>query len=425
MSLRSSASISRRTSSSGKIAGRRRWVSRRAQRARRARRRRHRFTPAKKRLDREQAALDGGAAQRFHRFGKIAADMVGGDRADGRLPRRSRRARPRARAGNGESRTGLGDSSIPYCRPRARLCPTPPRMPLFPLASTRVQSERLCYQAGATRKSMWSARGYAAHYFHELLELRASGRDDRARWISRALSAMRSAAARMPQLLVLRPRLQQSVPRNDGGASGGQGTIEFLRILHAQCRSAAAPSLPASRPSPRARRSRAARRAVQEEKTMRKAPGAIVLAAGLGTRMRSARAKVLHELGGEPMIARVMRSLAPLAPAPLVLVAGHQGDEVAAAAARAFAPGVRVEVARQPAQRGTGDAARCGLERFRAGLRRRRADPLRRHADDPAGDAARRSSRSTAARAPTYRSSARCWTTRARMVAWFATARAR
>jgi len=93
------------------------------------------------------------------------------------------------------------------------------------------------------------------------------------------------------------------------------------------------------------------------------APGAIVLAAGLGTRMRSARAKVLHELGGEPMIARVMRSLAPLGAAPQIVVVGHQGDEVATAA-RASVPGVSVEVARQPAQRGTGDAARCGLEAF-------------------------------------------------------------
>jgi bifunctional UDP-N-acetylglucosamine pyrophosphorylase/glucosamine-1-phosphate N-acetyltransferase len=96
---------------------------------------------------------------------------------------------------------------------------------------------------------------------------------------------------------------------------------------------------------------------------MSQAPGAIVLAAGLGTRMRSARAKVLHELGGEPMIARVMRSLAPLRPAPLVVVVGHQGDEVAAAA-RAFTPQGRVEAARQLTQRGTGDAARCGLEAF-------------------------------------------------------------
>ena len=60
--------------------------ARRAQRARRARRayrtcrRCHRFAPAKERLDREQAALDGGATERFHRLGKIAADVVGGDR---------------------------------------------------------------------------------------------------------------------------------------------------------------------------------------------------------------------------------------------------------------------------------------------------------------------------------------------------------
>jgi bifunctional UDP-N-acetylglucosamine pyrophosphorylase/glucosamine-1-phosphate N-acetyltransferase len=99
---------------------------------------------------------------------------------------------------------------------------------------------------------------------------------------------------------------------------------------------------------------------------MEPAVGAIVLAAGLGTRMRSARAKVLHELGGEPMIARVMRALAPLAPAPLVMVVGHQGDEVAAVA-RTFAGGA-VAAARQPAQRGTGDAARCGLEAFAPGF---------------------------------------------------------
>ena len=34
------------------------------------------------------------------------------------------------------------------------------------------------------------------------------------------------------------------------------------------------------------------------------AVAAIILAAGKGTRMRSQRAKVLHELGGEPMIRR-------------------------------------------------------------------------------------------------------------------------
>jgi bifunctional UDP-N-acetylglucosamine pyrophosphorylase / glucosamine-1-phosphate N-acetyltransferase len=91
--------------------------------------------------------------------------------------------------------------------------------------------------------------------------------------------------------------------------------------------------------------------------------GAIVLAAGMGTRMRSAHAKVLLALADEPMIGRVMRALAPLAPAPLVVVVGHQADEVAAAA-RSFAPDADLVFARQPVQRGTGDAVRCGLDAF-------------------------------------------------------------
>jgi bifunctional UDP-N-acetylglucosamine pyrophosphorylase/glucosamine-1-phosphate N-acetyltransferase len=101
---------------------------------------------------------------------------------------------------------------------------------------------------------------------------------------------------------------------------------------------------------------------------MKRHLGAIVLAAGLGTRMRSARAKVLHELGGEPMIARVMRSISPIDPVPLAVVVGHQCDAVAAAARAALAEGPRVEIARQPAQLGTGDAARCGLEVFEPGF---------------------------------------------------------
>src|SRR5271167_4548267 len=83
---------------------------------------------------------------------------------------------------------------------------------------------------------------------------------------------------------------------------------------------------------------------------------AIVLAAGKGTRMRSQRAKVLHELGGEPMIARAVRTAATLKPDPVVIVVGHQAREVEAA--------VNFQNARfalQEPQRGTGDGARCGL----------------------------------------------------------------
>ena len=87
---------------------------------------------------------------------------------------------------------------------------------------------------------------------------------------------------------------------------------------------------------------------------------AIILAAGLGTRMRSDRAKVLHELAGEPMIAHVMRAVASLNPHPLVLVVGHQADPVQAAAQRAVGP-AQLTCALQSDRRGTGDAARCAL----------------------------------------------------------------
>src|SRR5690242_9195958 len=87
---------------------------------------------------------------------------------------------------------------------------------------------------------------------------------------------------------------------------------------------------------------------------------AIVLAAGLGTRMRSERAKVLHELGGEPMIARTLRAIMPMGPHPLALVVGHQARDVEAAARASF-PEAEFAFAIQKEQRGTGDAARCGL----------------------------------------------------------------
>jgi bifunctional UDP-N-acetylglucosamine pyrophosphorylase/glucosamine-1-phosphate N-acetyltransferase len=91
---------------------------------------------------------------------------------------------------------------------------------------------------------------------------------------------------------------------------------------------------------------------------------AIILAAGLGTRMRSERAKVLHELGGEPMLLRAMRAVAALAPAPLCVVVGHQAREVEALARASFSTGATpafLAFAFQAEQRGTGHAARCGM----------------------------------------------------------------
>jgi bifunctional UDP-N-acetylglucosamine pyrophosphorylase/glucosamine-1-phosphate N-acetyltransferase len=89
----------------------------------------------------------------------------------------------------------------------------------------------------------------------------------------------------------------------------------------------------------------------------------LVMAAGLGTRMKSRRAKVLHELGGRPLIAHVVRTAASLEPQRIYVVVGHQAEEVEKAAIAEvgeLAAGVL-----QAQQRGTGDAvdsARAQLE---------------------------------------------------------------
>jgi bifunctional UDP-N-acetylglucosamine pyrophosphorylase/glucosamine-1-phosphate N-acetyltransferase len=97
-----------------------------------------------------------------------------------------------------------------------------------------------------------------------------------------------------------------------------------------------------------------------------KSPGfaAIVLAAGEGTRMRSALPKALHEIAGRPMLLHVLAALEPLEPSETVVVLG-QGME---AFATALAP-ARTVVQHPP--RGTGDAvrvARPALEGRFAGL---------------------------------------------------------
>lgn len=60
---------------------------------------------------------------------------------------------------------------------------------------------------------------------------------------------------------------------------------------------------------------------------------AIVLAAGQGTRMKSARPKVLHAIGGRPMISHVLATLADLKVAKTVVVVGPGMEAVSAAVA--------------------------------------------------------------------------------------------
>src|SRR5579871_6583761 len=60
---------------------------------------------------------------------------------------------------------------------------------------------------------------------------------------------------------------------------------------------------------------------------------AVVLAAGMGTRMKSARPKVMHAIAGRPMIGHVLANLAPLGASPVVVVVAPGMTSVAQAVA--------------------------------------------------------------------------------------------
>ena len=88
-------------------------------------------------------------------------------------------------------------------------------------------------------------------------------------------------------------------------------------------------------------------------------PVAVILAAGLGTRMNSDLPKVLHPLGGRPMLWYPLEAARRAGVTRVVLVVGKDS----AAIRRAFGPPVRYAVQRRPL--GTGHAAAQALPRLR------------------------------------------------------------
>ena len=89
---------------------------------------------------------------------------------------------------------------------------------------------------------------------------------------------------------------------------------------------------------------------------------AIVLAAGEGKRMKSAVPKVLHPLAGRPLLHYPLRAARDLGASTLVVVASPTSrDAIARYVAEAF-PDTHVEVCVQESPRGTGDAARVGIQ---------------------------------------------------------------
>ena len=86
----------------------------------------------------------------------------------------------------------------------------------------------------------------------------------------------------------------------------------------------------------------------------------VILAAGLGTRMKSKRAKVLHRAAGLTLIEHVVDAALSLAPAAsIVAVTGHQAAEVESI----LAP-LGLKFARQLEQKGTGHALECARPTF-------------------------------------------------------------
>ncbi|MDO5033069.1 bifunctional UDP-N-acetylglucosamine diphosphorylase/glucosamine-1-phosphate N-acetyltransferase GlmU [Corynebacterium sp.] len=89
----------------------------------------------------------------------------------------------------------------------------------------------------------------------------------------------------------------------------------------------------------------------------------VVLAAGAGTRMKSAKQKTLHEIGGRSLLGHALHAAAGVNPEHLVAVVGHQRDQVSPAV-EDIAQELDREIAQavQEEQNGTGHAVQCGLE---------------------------------------------------------------
>jgi bifunctional UDP-N-acetylglucosamine pyrophosphorylase / glucosamine-1-phosphate N-acetyltransferase len=94
----------------------------------------------------------------------------------------------------------------------------------------------------------------------------------------------------------------------------------------------------------------------------------IVLAAGQGTRFRSDLAKVLHRAAGRSLVGHVLEAVRPLDVGQVVVVVGHQADEVRAAAGSVGLDSLSTVL--QAEQRGTGHAVQQAMPALASHIRR-------------------------------------------------------
>ena len=88
----------------------------------------------------------------------------------------------------------------------------------------------------------------------------------------------------------------------------------------------------------------------------------VILAAGQGTRMKSARPKVIHQLAGKPILRHVVDASRALQPAQVIVVIGHGADQV-----RAALQDETVTFVEQSEQLGTGHALQQCLDTITPG----------------------------------------------------------
>ncbi len=92
--------------------------------------------------------------------------------------------------------------------------------------------------------------------------------------------------------------------------------------------------------------------------------GVLILAAGMGKRMRSSLPKVLHDLAGKPLLFHVLNQVRSVCPrASVGLVVGHGREQVEAyVRSEPFFSELEITFIHQAEQKGTGHAARCALD---------------------------------------------------------------
>jgi bifunctional UDP-N-acetylglucosamine pyrophosphorylase/glucosamine-1-phosphate N-acetyltransferase len=87
----------------------------------------------------------------------------------------------------------------------------------------------------------------------------------------------------------------------------------------------------------------------------------VIMAAGKGTRLKSRRPKVLHEIGGKPLLMHVIAAAESISPpSSIFCIVGHQADSV-----RTVASPTGVQFVTQLEQRGTGHAIQVLKQHFK------------------------------------------------------------